>query len=80
MGWPDISFGVHICMKGRVDIHFLKWILSIGVVPIYEFHYFKEGRIYAASNSYHAAMEKSKGNSNRNFRAGVPGPEHSKPA
>jgi len=49
MGWPDISFGLHICMSGRVDFHFLKWILSVGAVPIYQ----GRNSPFAASNSFH---------------------------
>ena len=48
LGWPDISFGMHLCMRGRIDIHFLKWIISLGKVPIYT-----NGRSeFASSNSY----------------------------
>lgn len=50
LGWPDISFGIHICMKGRVDLHLLKWMFSFGKVPIYRN---KIGRTFAASNSFH---------------------------
>jgi hypothetical protein len=49
LGWPDISIGFHICMVGRIDIHFLKWIISIGKVPIYETN---KGSQFATSNSY----------------------------
>lgn len=62
LGWPDVSFGVHICLDGRVDFHFLKWILSIGKVPVYQT---KDGRRLAASNSYHQ-------NKSAAFRAGNP--------
>lgn len=62
MGWPDISFGLHICMSGRVDFHFLKWILSVGRVPIYQM---KNGKRFAASNSYYE-------NRSKEFRAGTP--------
>jgi len=62
LGWPDISFGIHICMKGRVDIHFLKWMLSFGNVPIYQN---RIGRKFAASNSFHEYQSKE-------FRAGNP--------
>lgn len=48
--WPDISFGIHICMAGRIDIHFLKWMISIGVVPLYTDRREKE---FAVSNSFH---------------------------
>ena len=48
-GYPDISFGIHICMDKRIDIHFWTWMISIGNVPIYETN---KGLI-AVSNSYH---------------------------
>jgi hypothetical protein len=53
--WPDISFGIHICMDGRIDIHFLKWMISIGNVPIYED---KKGCLFAVANSYHSGKSK----------------------
>lgn len=62
MGWPDVSFGLHICMSGRVDVHFLKWIVSIGRVPIYQR---RDGSRFAASNSYHEKRATE-------FRAGTP--------
>lgn len=49
LGWPDVSLGLHLCMKGRVDIHIFKWIISIGIVPIYKDN---RGRLFAASNSF----------------------------
>ena len=49
-GWPDLSFGIHFCMAGRIDIHILKWMISIGVVPLYINRREKE---YAVSNSFH---------------------------
>jgi hypothetical protein len=60
-GYPDISFGIHICMEGRIDIHFLKWMISIGNVPIYS----HKDKLFAVSNSYH--KDKSKP-----LRAGTP--------
>lgn len=61
--WPDISFGIHISMDGRVDVHFLIWVVSIGNVPVYEYN----GKEFAASNSYHKDKTKTV-----NFRAGTP--------
>lgn len=58
----DISFGMHICWKGRVDIHFLCGMLSLGRVPIYKTH---NGKLIAVSNSYHSDKKKP-------FRAGIP--------
>lgn len=49
-GTKDVSFGIHICWQGRVDIHILWGMLSIGNVPIYTD---KQGRQFAVSNSYH---------------------------
>lgn len=60
-GYPDMSFGIHICMKGRLDIHFLKWMISIGNVPIYQMG----GKNIAVSNSYHKTKKLP-------MRAGVP--------
>lgn len=51
----DVSFGIHICWKGRVDIHFLSGMLSIGNVPLYKT---KEGKIIAVSNSFHSDKKK----------------------
>ena len=58
----DISFGIHICWAGRVDIHFLRWMISIGNVPLYKDF---DDTVYAASNSYHTGRSKR-------FRAGIP--------
>lgn len=49
-GWPDVSFGVHICTKGRVDVHFLKWMFSFGKVPVYQD---AKDKRFAAANSFH---------------------------
>lgn len=57
----DISFGVHICWKGRIDIHFLFGMLSIGIVPIYS----QQGKRIAVSNSFHQDKKLP-------IRAGVP--------
>ena len=54
-GTNDVSFGVHICWKGRVDIHFMWGMLSMGVVPIYKT---KTGKLIAVSNSYHSDKTK----------------------
>jgi hypothetical protein len=48
LGRPDISFGFHICWKGRIDLHFMWWIISFGKVPIYEHN----KKHFAASNSF----------------------------
>ena len=61
-GTKDISFGIHICWKGRLDIHILHGMLSLGNVPIYMD---REGKEFAVSNSFHKTGK-------RPFRAGVP--------
>lgn len=61
-GTNDISFGIHICWKGRLDFHIWKGMLSIGNIPLYQN---KDGYVYAVSNSFH---EKN----NFPVRAGVP--------
>lgn len=60
-GYPDISFGIHICLKGRIDIHILKYMISIGNVPMYAD---KKGE-FAVSNSYHSTKIGS-------LRSGIP--------
>lgn len=50
-GTNDISFGIHICWKGRIDIHVLFGMLSIGRVPMYR--NLKTGLVFAVSNSFH---------------------------
>lgn len=60
-GMVDVSFGIHICWRGRVDFHILTWMISIGNVPIYEFR----GKQIAVSNSYHTDKRNP-------TRAGVP--------
>ena len=60
-GW-DVSIGIHLCWAGRLDIHFLRWMISIGNIPLYKD---RSGHIFAASNSYHTRQSKM-------FRAGVP--------
>lgn len=67
-GLPDLSFGVHICVRGRLDIHAFIWMISIGNVPIYKN---RNGKLFAASNSYHSDMVKN-GKTKNVFRAGVP--------
>lgn len=59
---PDLSLGIHVCMRGRLDFHFLFWMFSFGRVPIYVD---RQGKKFAVSNSYH---ETKKGP----LRAGVP--------
>ena len=49
-GWPDVSFGIHVCRAGRVDFHFLKWMVSVGRVPLYLNH---KGEKLAVCNSFH---------------------------
>ncbi len=61
-GVPDISLGVHLCMKGRIDFHVFTFMLSIGKVPIYED---KNGKKIAVSNSWHTDKSKP-------VRAGIP--------
>ena len=61
-GGGDISFGVHICWDWRIDIHILRWMFSVGKVPIYED---RKGVKFAASNSYHNGVSKR-------IRSGVP--------
>lgn len=51
LGWPDISFGVHVCLDGRLDVHALKWVISFGKIPIYQT---REGNMIAVSNSFHS--------------------------
>jgi len=60
-GW-DLSFGVHLCWKGRIDIHLGVWMYSFGRVPIFET---KTGRRFAASNSFYEDQKSE-------LRAGVP--------
>lgn len=50
-GTADVSLGIHICWKGRIDFHFLWWMVSLGIVPIYEG---RDGKRFAVSNSYHS--------------------------
>lgn len=64
-GWPDVSFGLHWCWKGRLDIHFLIWMLSIGNVPLYRN---QDNKLFAVSNSFHTAQDKRR----HALRAGVP--------
>ena len=59
----DISFGIHICWAGRLDLHLLNFMLSFGVVPIYED---KKGRRFAVANSFHTTKGKTP------LRAGTP--------
>ena len=64
-GTKDISFGIHICWKGRIDIHFWTSMLSIGRVPIYMYaDRCGEWKTIAVGNSYH----KDKLNYRRNCR------------
>jgi hypothetical protein len=48
-------------MEGRIDIHFLKWMISIGNIPIYS----HKDKLFAVSNSYHKDKTKP-------LRAGTP--------
>ena len=54
-GTKDVSFGIHWCWQGRLDIHFWHGMLSIGRVPLYQMN---DGRIIAVSNSYHSDKTK----------------------
>lgn len=54
--WPDVSFGIHLCLDGRIDFHFLKWMVSIGRIPVYSN---PKGDLYAVSNSFHNKTSKS---------------------
>lgn len=60
-GLPDISFGIHICMDKRIDIHFLWWMFSFGKIPIYK----DDETFIAVSNSFHNKRSKR-------LRAGTP--------
>ena len=60
-GTKDISFGIHVCWKGRIDIHIWTGMMSVGNIPLYKT---REGRIIAVSNSYHEDR-------NKPIRAGV---------
>lgn len=53
---PDVSFGLHFCLAGRIDIHILWWMISIGRVPIYEWG--RDGARIAVGNSFHANHSK----------------------
>ena len=49
-GWVSgISFGIHFYKLKRIDIHFFKWMLSIGEVPIYKI----KNKFSAVANTYH---------------------------
>lgn len=71
-GTKDVSFGIHICWKGRIDIHFWTGMLSIGRVPIYMYvNHSNEWVSVAVGNSYHE--DRLNGSRNRRpIRAGVP--------
>lgn len=70
--WLTKTFGIHICWKGRIDIHFWTGMLSIGKVPIYMYvDIDKQWRSVAVSNSYHEGKLKKERKS-RPIRAGVP--------
>lgn len=82
MPGKDISLGIHICWKGRLDIHLFNLIIAIGYVPVYSAVFGEYGspraartygKRYATSNSYHAAKV-AKGQKEPYFRAGVPNP------
>ncbi len=61
-GTKDISLGIHICWAGRLDVHILWVMISIGIVPIYRDRHNKK---FAVSNSYHKTNKLP-------IRAGVP--------
>lgn len=71
----DLSLGIHLCWKGRIDFHILRWMISIGRVPLYRQFRWKDGiwnrgEVFACSNSYHVADQKRK--DKMAIRAGVP--------
>jgi hypothetical protein len=61
-GTNDISFGIHICWKGRIDIHIWTGMLSIGNVPVYTN---RDGTLIAVSNSFHEHCVKHDGRPTR---------------
>lgn len=76
MPGKDMSFGLHICWKGRVDLHIFNLIISVGLVPVYSSLYKisgnqdEFGKKFASSNSFHNSYKAKKAYSS--FRAGVP--------
>jgi hypothetical protein len=66
-GTKDISFGIHICWAGRIDLHIWTGMLSLGNVPIYEKIDRNGKKLLAVSNSFHIDITKTS-----NMRAGVP--------
>lgn len=66
-GTKDISFGIHICWDGRIDLHIWTGMLSLGVVPIYEKRDMLGKKLLAVSNSFHKDITKTS-----RMRAGVP--------
>ena len=62
-GTKDISFGIHICWDGRIDLHIWTGMLSLGVVPIYRC--LRTSKLIAVLNSFY------QGNTKR-LRVGVP--------
>ncbi len=68
-GTKDISLGIHICWKGRVDFHILTGMLSLGRIPLYD----NNGKEFALSNSFHESTNKRDYIKKRKpFRAGNP--------
>lgn len=66
----DISLGLHLCWKGRIDLHIGVWMLSIGNVPIYQD---RDHKSIAVSNSFHKwATRKRPVEQRPALRAGVP--------
>lgn len=82
MPGKDVSLGIHICWRGRIDFHIFNLIIAIGYVPVYSAVYGPYraaesertySKKYATSNSYHIA-KLTKDKKQPYFRAGVPAP------
>ncbi len=76
MPGKDISFGIHMCWEGRVDLHLFNIIIAIGLVPVYSTlykganNYTETGKKFASSNSFHKSYKARR--SLPYFRSGVP--------
>lgn len=68
-GTWDISLGLHLCWRGRLDLHIGTGMLSVGRVPLYSKG--SHGKEFAVSNSFHTDM-RQRNTSSRPVRAGVP--------
>jgi hypothetical protein len=62
-GTNDISFGIHVCWDGRIDLHIWTGMLSLGIVPIYRCQ--RTNNSMAVSNSFHL-------DNTKRLRAGIP--------